>query len=73
MSAVAEGLPVEWGWPCTLADEQVLDSLPSDARAAVERYIAAKPGRTRTTEVTDDYVRGWEDGAEAMRDEISSA
>jgi hypothetical protein len=65
--------PVEWRWRLTLADQTAIDALPDDVRAAVERYIRSNGAKAKAGKPTDEYVKGWEDGVEAMRYEIAMA
>lgn len=73
--------PPAWGWPCTVADQWKIDALPDDVRASVERYIRSRLDTARANGITvlsdddpksDEYLRGWNDGAEAMQDAVSS-
>ena len=53
----------------TVADMLLIESLPDDTRAAVERYAAAG-GITATVspDLLAVYKQGWEDGAEEAID-----
>jgi hypothetical protein len=71
LSPSLETTPIEWKWTCTLRDLAVVESLPPEVRASVERYIRARglPADPKD----DSYIQGWKDGVEAMQDEISTA
>ena len=73
MSKTSVDFPVEWEWPLTLSDQLAIQALPSEARAAVERYIRSRVTVLADDPENDEYVRGWKDGVEAMRDEVAMA
>jgi hypothetical protein len=61
--------PIEWTRPCTVADQLAVEALPVELRGAVERYVRSRPmleGELKS----EEYIRGWKAGAEAMHDEI---
>lgn len=73
--------PTAWTWPCTLGDLSTIEALPPEVRTSVERYIRSRLDTARANGVTvltdddptsDEYFRGWSDGAEAMQDAVSS-
>lgn len=38
--------PAAWGQPMTVEDQLVIQALPADVRASVERYLRATPARS---------------------------
>ncbi len=68
----ASTLPTNVAWyrSLTLADLQIIDALPDDVRAAVERYVRRNAVIPETNQT--EYERGWEDAMDRAEEELHS-
>jgi hypothetical protein len=63
---------VSWYRPLTAADLSIIETLPEDVRAAVERYARMNVRvLDRDQQSETEYERGWQDAMDRMEDEIS--